>query len=214
MERMVPPPASKRAFVPESSTASAAAPESIAATQPSITTEVPPFEPLADARVGEWARLVGLNGRELRYEVVQAKAATVATRVTVYESGRPLGLPATREDMRAWDPLAALARSTEAARTATRSEVEVAGRSWDAVLYEDRWTGEGVSCVRRTWVCPEAPVFGTLRIELYEDNVLETRLELSAFGFGPAGAERITYGDRETTGETPVPQASTRIGSK
>jgi hypothetical protein len=152
--------------------------------------EVPPFEPLADARVGEWVRLVGLNGRELQYEVVQAEAATVATCVTVHENGKPLGLPTTREDMRAWDPLAALARSTQAARTAAKSVVQVAGRSWDAVLYEDRWTDEGVSYVRRTWVHPEVPVSGTLRLELYGDNVLEARLELAAFGFEPAGVER------------------------
>jgi len=126
-------------------------------------------------------------------------AATVTTSVTIYESGKPLGLPATREDMRAWDPLATLARSTEATRTATRSVVEVADRSWDAAVYEDRWTDEGVAYVRRTWVHPEAPVFGTLRIELYGDNVLEARLELTAFGFGPAGTERIRYGDRRQT---------------
>ena len=62
-----------------------------------------------------------------------------------------------------------------------------AGRSWGAVLYEDRWTDEGVSYVRRTWVHPEVPVSGTLRLELYGDNVLEARLELAAFGFRPAG---------------------------
>ena len=193
MERLVSPPASgraERALASESSTAPAAVPESIAATQPLMATEVPPFEPLADARVGEWVRLVGLNGRELRYEVVQAEAATVATRVTVHENGKLLGLPTTREDMRAWDPLAALARSTQAARTATRSVVQLAGRSWNAVLYEDRWTDEGVSYVRRTWVHPEVPVLGTLRLELYGDNALEARLELAAFGFGPAGVER------------------------
>jgi len=150
---------------------------------------VPTFEPLADAEVGEWVRLRAMESREIRYEVVRAGAATVTTRVAIFENGKPLGLPSMREDMRNWDPLAASARSTKAVRSANRATIETAGRSWDALLYEDRWTEEGVSYVRRTWVHPEAPVLGTLRMELKGGTAVESRLELIAFGRGDEVAE-------------------------
>ncbi len=150
---------------------------------PAISSEsVPTFEPLADAAVGEWVRFQATGSRELRYEVVRVGAATVTTRVVVLENGKPLGLPSLREDMRNWDPLAASARSTKATRSATRAPIEAAGRSWDAWVYEDRWTEEGVSYVRRTWVHPDAPVLGTLRMELTGGSAVESSLELIAFG--------------------------------
>ncbi|HSW47090.1 MAG TPA: hypothetical protein VLM89_16115 [Phycisphaerae bacterium] len=149
---------------------------------------VPVFEPLADAQVGEWARYGALDSAELIYRVVRAEAATVRTEVVVYEGGRPLGLPTVREDMRTWDPPASLARGVGARRIARRCTIEVAGRPWDALLYEDRWTDEGIAYLRRTWVSQASPVFGTLVMELHGDDALEARLELKAFGVEEATA--------------------------
>ena len=152
------------------------------ATHPDQTDNVPAFEPLADAQVGEWVHLAGMDSRELRYEIVRVGAATVTTRVTVLQNGKPLGLPANREDMRNWDPLASVARGDKAVRSVSKDTIEVAGRQWDAMVYEDRWTEEKVSYTRRTWIHPESPVFGTLRMELFGDSVLEAKLELTGYG--------------------------------
>ena len=54
----------------------------------------------------------------------------------------------------------------------------------DAICYEDRWVDEDIAYVRRTWVNPQVPVFGTIRMELYGDGVLEARLELVDAGKG------------------------------
>lgn len=154
---------------------------------------VPAFEPLADAEVGEWVHLAAMGLRELRYEIVRVGAAAVVTQVLVLQDGKPLGLPTEREDMRNWDPLESAARGVKATRSLSRGQLETAGYSWDCLIYEDRWTEEGVAYVRRTWVHPEAPVLGMLRMELLGDNVLEARLELKAFG---------RRGDRQATTKT------------
>lgn len=161
-----------------------------AATQALAGESVPAFRPLDDAEVGEWAHLAALGSRELRYEVVRVGAAAVVTQVLVLQEGKPLGLPTEREDMRNWDPLESAARGVKATRSLSRGQLETAGYSWDCLIYEDRWTEEGVAYVRRTWVHPEAPVLGMLRMELLGDNTLEARLELKAFG---------RRGDRQAT---------------
>ena len=42
----------------------------------------------------------------------------------------------------------------------------------------DRWTDEGVSYIRRTWVSSSVPVFGTIRMELTGGEKMEAKLEL------------------------------------
>lgn len=151
---------------------------------------VPAFTPLADAAVGERARLKAMGGRELLYEVLEVRAATVTLRVTVFDHGKPLGSPAQREDFKTTDPVAVAVAAVKARRAAEAVAVELAGRTWDATLYEDRWMDEGVSYVRRTWVSPEAPVFGILRMELYGDDQLEASLELMTGGRQERETER------------------------
>lgn len=149
-----------------------------AATQPAV----PAFEPLLDAVVGEQAVYISLDQSELRYEVTRVTAGFVTTRVTIRQNGRPIGQSASREDLRDFDPLARQARAHNVQRSITRAKLTLAGRSWDALLYEDRWTDEDIRYVRRTWVSKDAPVFGLLRMELQGDNQLEARLELISFG--------------------------------
>ncbi|NLX23690.1 MAG: hypothetical protein GXY55_18710 [Phycisphaerae bacterium] len=151
--------------------------------------EVPSFEPLADAKAGEWARFVALESYEILYEVMHAGMVSVDVQVTVLMNGRPLGLPAGREELRDYDPVATFTRGRRAERASHAAVIEAAGRSWDVTVYEEQWTDEGVRYLRRTWVSPAAPVFGMVRMEQYGDNDLEARLELTGFG-GPTAERR------------------------
>jgi hypothetical protein len=146
-----------------------------------ISSPISAFHPLADAVVGEWARYTALDDRVVRYVVKEAGSVTVKTEVTVYDQGKPLGLPAVREDSVEFDPVEH-PESAGVEQTRARVTVAAAGRSWDAVLYEDRWLDEGVHYVRRTWVSPAVPVFGIIRMELTGDGTLEARLDLMDVG--------------------------------
>lgn len=143
---------------------------------------VPEWHPLLDAAAGEWAEYETLDRRRLRYEVTKVAPSGVATRVTVTENGRTWGDPAIREDEPRWDPIAAEARRHNALRTMARESLRVGGRTWDAILYEDRWLDEQVQYVRRTWVHPQVPCFGSVRMELRGDGELEALLELVDHG--------------------------------
>lgn len=153
--------------------------QGVPATQaPTPAPDVPAFLPLVDARPGEWAEYAALRGRTLRYEVEQVSVALVVTRVVVSDAGKPLGQPATREDLRESDLLARQAELSKATRTAERTRITVGGREREAVLYEDRWVDEEVAYVRRTWVDAGVPVFGIVLMELHGDGQLEARMEL------------------------------------
>jgi hypothetical protein len=174
------PPAQARATGRDSDGArSAPAHSSAATTRPA---SAPAFQPLTDAAVGEWAEYAVLDDRVLRYDVVERTASVVTTQVTVRQGGKPLGLPASRRDPADLDPPARQAEAVGADRTSTRAEIDVAGRTWAATLYEHRWTDEDVQYLRQTWVSPDVPVFGTVRMALYGDGELEARLELTGFG--------------------------------
>ncbi len=148
------------------------------ATQPA---ESPPFHPLADATLGEWAVYQALESQRLRYEIREVGLSRVKTLVSVTMDGRPMGMPANREDRRDSDPLT-WQRPAGATRQLSRTTITAAGRDWDATLYDDRWTDEGVSYIRKTWVSDTAPVFGIIRMELTGDNSVEARLELVEAG--------------------------------
>ena len=165
---------------PQAGTSSAPA----AASQPGKPQAAPvePFLPLLDAGRGEWARYAAMDSRTIRYEVTQAGTTTVKTQVIVHDHGKPLGLPATREDPRDLDPVARQANAARADRRQTNAIIEAAGRKFNATLYEDHWIEEEIRYVRRTWVHPQVPVFGMIRMELYGDGALEARLELLAAG--------------------------------
>jgi hypothetical protein len=151
-----------------------------ASTQPAV----PAFLPLGDAAVGEWAEYTSLVGWTIRHQVVEAQPGRVVVEVEVSGPEGRIGLPSRRTESRDSDPLADQAQRVDARRQLSRSRVDAAGTSWDALLYEDRWTDEEIAYVRRTWVSPAVPVFGTLRMELYGDGELEARIELTAAGAG------------------------------
>jgi len=154
-------------------------PEHDADSQPA---PIAPFLPLADAVEGEWALYAAMDSRAVRYEITRVTTTTVMTRVTVRDHGKPLGLPAVRQDPRALDPVARQADAVTADRRPIDAIIEAAGRPWNATLYEDRWTDEEIRYLRRTWVSPQVPVFGMIRMELYGDDVMEAKLELIAAG--------------------------------
>ncbi len=107
----------------------------------------------------------------------------VKTEVTVTLDGRALGMPAVREDLRTAEPLA-WETPADGRRQTSRTTIHAAGRDWEALLYEDRWTDEGIRYVRRTWVGNDAPTFGIIRTELTGDGTLEARMELVEMGVG------------------------------
>ncbi len=125
-----------------------------------------------------------MDSRVVGYRVVRVGAGTVHTRVTVFDHGKLLGQPATRQDAQEIDPVAREALKHEADRTGRRAKIDAADRTWDAICYEDQWTDEAVEYVRRTWVSAEVPVFGTIRMELWGNGELEAKLELIALGNG------------------------------
>lgn len=140
------------------------------------------FAPLRDARAGEWARYAAMDGRELRWEVVGVDGEEVRVEVRAFADGKPVGLPATRTEPIDFDPVGA--RGDPAAMTRRQGEqtIRVAGRAWEARLYEDRWVDEETRYVRRTWVSDAVPVFGMVRMTLTGDGEAEAELELRAWG--------------------------------
>lgn len=143
------------------------------------TSDRPPaFEPLRDAVGGERTRYAALDDRILEYEIVKVAVTRITTRVVVYAEGKPLGLPATRDDAPDHDPVARHARRAGARTSVRRETIECAGRTWDTLLYEDRWRDEDIDYVRRTWVCEDVPVFGIVRMDLLGNHELETQLTL------------------------------------
>lgn len=160
---------------------------------PSPVEAEPSFQPLLDAVVGEWAVYSGLESRELRYRVLKATPSGVTIRVSVHQDGKPLGLSTTREEPTKHDPVQRPTGFRDVERRISRTSLRTAGRLWDARLYEDRWTDEEIRYSRRTWVSPEAPVFGILRMELRGDSRLEAQLELESFGKA-AGRSSATPG--------------------
>lgn len=142
-----------------------------------------PWLPLADAAPGEWAEYETLEGHRLRYEVTRVTSYEVLTRVTFRESGRTWGEPAIREDDPQVDLLAGEAERRQAHRRVAEETLDgAAGRSWQATLHEAHWSDDDLPYVRRTWVHPQVPYMGTLRMELHGDGRLEARLTLVDYG--------------------------------
>jgi hypothetical protein len=82
------------------------------------------------------------------------------------------------------------AERKNAARACRPEPIEAAGRRWAAIVYEDRWTDEEIAYVRRTWVSPEVPYLGVIRMELTGNGQVEARLVLREFGGAPAGRSK------------------------
>ena len=144
--------------------------------------ELAPFQPLADAVVGERCRYRTLDGLELSYKITAVDSVTVRTQVMVRSQGRLMGQPTEREDPLDHDPVAEQADRVDANRTTSAETISAAGQRWPCTLYEDRWTDEAVNYVRRTWVSAAAPVFGIVRMQLLGDDKPEATLELIAAG--------------------------------
>lgn len=152
-----------------------------ASSPPMVSEGPPPYTPLRDAKAGEVAAYRDLAGQTVRYRIASVGDLTVKTEIAVFDAaGRPVGHAVTREDRRDLDPLRRQASRMPTGRTAMATTVEVGGRRYDATLYEERWSDEGVAYVRRSWVSPEVPVFGLLRMELVGDTTVEARLEYVA----------------------------------
>lgn len=175
-----PPPASSGMMAPKNQNPARPSNEAVE----SVTTApaIPAFQPLADAKAGEWAEYGTFERRHLRYEVVEAEAARINTRVRITEAGHPVGEPANREDRPDYDPVTDRDAYHQPEITCEQENVILAGRSWDSWCCESRWIDEDVHYVRRTWVNQEIPVFGILRMELRGDGQLEASLELTGFG--------------------------------
>ncbi len=144
--------------------------------------EVPPFTPLRDARVGEFARYAALDDMQIHYRIVGLDSLGATIETKVFQGGKLLGLPAQRMERRDVDPLHREAGRVKATRRMSTATIEAAGRSWQALLYEDHWVDEEVAYTRRTWVSPEAPVLGILRMELEGDGQEEAHMKLIDWG--------------------------------
>jgi hypothetical protein len=178
LSRPVPEPVETHALV----AAAAIAADEPSSLTPEAAAYVPAWLPLADATPGEWVEYETFDGWTLKYEVLKVSTLAVTARVTVRQAGRTWGEPAIREDDPTLDPLAREAQKRQAVRQAEAVTIQAAGRSWEATLYQDRWTDEDVRYVRRTWVSSEVPYLGTLRMELHGDDQLEARLVLRDYG--------------------------------
>ncbi len=117
--------------------------------------------------------------------------------MTLWEGDRRLGEPAIREDRHTYDPVRTLDASYDPTITMEPATIEAADRTWEADLYESRWTSEGIDYVRRTWVSDEAPVMGILRMELRGGKLLEARLQLLRHGHDSKAAERTGIEPRD-----------------
>jgi len=152
-----------------------------AATQAAVELDAP-WQPLLRAKPGDWVEYQSRENLRLRYEVQKVTPSHVTTRVTVHQAGRDWGTPAFREDPIQIDFLEQTAMRNKAERTRTSATIEAASRHWECWLYEDRWTDEEVSYIRRSWVSSQVPYSGLVRMELQGDGQLEARLELVAYG--------------------------------
>ena len=141
-----------------------------------------PWQPLLRAKPGDWVEYQSLENLRLRYEVQKVTSSQVTTQVTVHQAGRDWGTPAFREDPIQIDFLEQTAMRNKAERTRTSATIEAASRHWECWLYEDRWSDEEVSYIRRSWVSSQVPYSGLIRMELHGDDQLEARLELVAYG--------------------------------
>lgn len=162
-------------------------PSPVAPSVPQVTTpgQSPPastFRPLGDAQVGEWCEYAAHQQRTVRYEVIALDVAAVQVLISVTQDGKPLGLPAIREENPAADPFVPKGPKAGGQRTTRRESVQVAGRAWQATCHEDRWTEEGVAYVEKTWISDQAPVYGLLKMIKTGDGTVEASMELRAFG--------------------------------
>lgn len=143
---------------------------------------IAPWRPLLNAAPGQWVEYESLERLRVRYEVLLVKPTRVTTQVTVYQEGRNVGIPATREDDSTADELEGQAKRRHATRSCQPAKLEVVGRQFECLLYEDRWFSEDISYVCRTWVSVAVPFLGTVRMELYGADRLEARLVLVGLG--------------------------------
>ncbi|NLX14876.1 MAG: hypothetical protein GXY44_14670 [Phycisphaerales bacterium] len=150
------------------------------------STEIASYMPLQNAKVGEFASYAALDDIQVHYRIVDVDTVGALVEIEVYQAGKPLGLPARRMEKRDIDPMQREAARAQADRNVTSTVINAASRSWNALLYEDRWVDEDILYVRRTWVSLEAPILGILRMELEGDGQLEARLELIDWGMSGA----------------------------
>lgn len=165
---------------PDAASSETTRPEQTAKRQ--APSNVPAWQPLVDAKPGEWAEYETLDGRRIKYEVLKVAPSGIQTQITITQDGRTWGEPATREEDAHDDPVARQAERHNAVRTMKSDSIKAAGRDFKATLYEDRWTDEEVQYIRLTWVSNEVPCHGVIRMELTGDGTVEARMELAGYG--------------------------------
>lgn len=143
--------------------------------------QAPPFHPLEHAQLGQWARYRAMEKMEIVYRIKAVRGREVEVQIEAYRDGSAMGIPTRRTEPRDRDPLAARGALTNAQRSCRPDTITLAGKKWDALCYEDRWSDEGIAYHRRTWVSAEVPVYGIILIEKTGNGIPESRIELMAW---------------------------------
>jgi hypothetical protein len=138
--------------------------------------------PLADAKAGEWCRYRMRDEQMEELRVVSVDPGAVEVEVKMFRKGKPLGLPATRQERSDEDRITAHARRVGAEVTTSESPIEAAGMRWPCRLITEAWTDEGVGYVRRTWYHDAAPVYGMVKMEQAADGQPVAFMELVDYG--------------------------------
>ena len=140
--------------------------------------QVPPFQSLQQATVGQRVQYACLREQTIQYAITEATETFVTVETRVYDHQWLVGLPSLRKEPRSLDPLERQASHHRCTRHGEPALVQAAGRQFRAMLYEDTWSDEAVQYTRRTWVSPEVPIYGIVRMELLGDGQIEARMEL------------------------------------
>ena len=90
----------------------------------------------------------------------------VVIEVRVVADGQLVGLRAERREPASLDWPLAEARRRKAGVAQRLERIYAAGRSWDCRLTQARWGSGQEAYEQRTWVSPDAPVYGIVRMEV------------------------------------------------
>lgn len=140
------------------------------------------LRPLAESRVGRWARYRLAGGFEQRLEVVAIEDDEVSVKLEMWLKGQPAGLPAVRKETTDVDWALRAAGQHKADVTTHHTTLTVAGRTWQTRLTIARWRFEGVNYEQRTWTAADGPIYGVIKMLQTADDSLAASMDLIAFG--------------------------------
>lgn len=121
-----------------------------------------------------------LNNQEEDLRIVTVDDANVSVEVRMFQDGRMLSLPAIRREKRDSDPMRRYEKRLTIRTRVEPANIEAAGQTWACQLITDEWTDEEITYVRRTWYSDQAPIYGLVRMEKYDEGRLVARMELIA----------------------------------